>query len=94
MEFDWDDDNIDHIARHHLEPEEIEQAVYDPRRKSIDVYNIPSEKRRGLLGQTETGRLIAVILTIRIGKNGESLLRCVTARDANKTEQKIYRGRT
>lgn len=92
MEFDWDGDNIDHIARHHLEPEEIEEAVHDPNRKPIDVYNNPSEKRRGLLGKTENGRLIAVILTVRIGKDGQSLLRCVTARDANKTEQRIYRG--
>ena len=32
MEYDWDDDNVRHIARHYVEPYEAEEAVEDPRR--------------------------------------------------------------
>jgi hypothetical protein len=32
MEYDWDDENVRHIARHDVEPYEAEEAVEDPRR--------------------------------------------------------------
>lgn len=31
-EFEWDDDNIEHIARHDVEPWEAEEAVADGER--------------------------------------------------------------
>jgi len=32
MEYDWDAENVRHIARHDVEPYEAEEAVEDPRR--------------------------------------------------------------
>jgi len=29
LEPEWDDDNIEHIARHGVEPEEVEEIVYE-----------------------------------------------------------------
>jgi len=31
MEYDWDAENVRHIARHDVEPYEAEEAVEDPR---------------------------------------------------------------
>jgi uncharacterized protein len=57
-EFDWDDDNIEHIARHGVEPEDAEEAVGDPGRVT--------RRRRGgrlvVIGATEAGRVLVVVL--------------------------------
>jgi hypothetical protein len=29
LEPDWDDDNVEHIGRHGVEPEEVEEIVYE-----------------------------------------------------------------
>jgi len=29
LEAEWDDDNVEHIARHRVEPEEVEEIVYE-----------------------------------------------------------------
>jgi hypothetical protein len=29
LEAEWDDDNIEHIAHHDVEPEEVEEIVYE-----------------------------------------------------------------
>jgi uncharacterized protein len=87
VEFDWDDANIDHIAKHGLIPEEAEEALLDPKGVNIGAYNTPTEKRNSVLGATEGGRILRVVYTKRYGN-----IRVVTARDANKTEKRIYRG--
>jgi hypothetical protein len=44
LEAEWDDDNIEHIARHSIEPEEVEEIVYE------DCYSswIVRGRRRGI----------------------------------------------
>lgn len=87
--FDWNDDNTDHIRnRHGIEPEEAEQAVLDPRRIGLGAYNTAGEKRRGLAGATEAGRIVTVIFTARSG-----LIHVVTARDSTDSEKRRYRRR-
>lgn len=85
MEFEWDDANLEHIALHGVEPEEVEEAFGDARRIGIDVYNTATERRRGLLGQTEDGRLLFVVYTGRAGA-----IRVVTARDASERHHRRY----
>jgi uncharacterized DUF497 family protein len=84
--FDWDDGNIDHIARHGISTEEADEAASDRRRVGMSVYSSGDESRWGVIGATEDGRVLAVILTSRAG-----LLRVVTARDANPAERRRYR---
>jgi uncharacterized DUF497 family protein len=86
--FDWDDGNIDHIANHGISPEEAEEAALDRRRVGMTVYRSRDELRWGLIGATEEGRILAVILTNRFG-----LQRVVPARDANPAERRRYRRR-
>lgn len=58
-EFEWDEHNVDHIARHGVEPWEAEEAVADAGRVSL-----PSRGRRraGSIGMTEDGRVLVVIV--------------------------------
>ena len=86
--FDWDDENSDHVRRHGVEPEEVEEAVTDPRRLGVAAYNTAREVRRGMLGATSAGRVLAVVLTRRAGR-----VRIITARDADGAEKKRYRTR-
>ena len=86
MEFDWDDANIDHIARHHVTPDEAEEALTDPRRIGLDTYSPTDEIRYGVLGRTTEGRILVVIFTPRNG-----MVRVITARDANTTEKRRQR---
>ena len=84
--FDWDEENEGHIARHGVEPHEVEEAVLDPWRKPLSAYNRGGEKRRGLIGATEAGRVVFVIYVVRGGK-----VRPITANDATKAQEQRYR---
>lgn len=82
--FDWDEYNLDHIARHGVDPDEAEDAVLDP-----DRISFPARLDRvGFIGTTEAGRVLVVILDRK-----RYLWRVVTARDASPNEKKSYRRR-
>jgi len=82
--FDWDEYNLDHIARHGVDPGEAEDAVLDLGRVSFPA----KFGRVGFIGMTEAGRVLVVILN-----REKNLWRVVTARDANPNEKKSYRRR-
>ena len=84
--FNWDDYNLEHIARHAVEDFECEEAFEDPKRLSAGAYNTPQDKNYAFIGATEAGRILWVMYTFR----GE-LIRVGTARDANKREKKRYK---
>lgn len=86
--FDWDEHNTAHIDAHSLSQEEVEDAILDPRRVSVSVYDLDGEERRGIIGATITGRILFVVVTRR-----NDLLRVVTARDVNEREKRRYRGK-
>lgn len=77
-EFEWDNANIEHIARHGVEAEE---AVTDPHRARKATHS----GRRGVIGRTEDGRLLAVVYERRDRRIG-----VIMARDANAPETRIY----
>ncbi len=87
-EFDWDDGNIEHIARHGVEPWEAEESLLDPNRIGTPVYSVGRETRRAVLGATEAGRVLFLVFTRRSGR-----VRVVTARDAEIREKRRYRKR-
>jgi uncharacterized DUF497 family protein len=82
VELEWDDANLEHIALHGIQPEEVEEAFADSRRKSADAYSVPGERRAAILGRTDDGRLLYVVFTRRSGH-----IRTVTARDATDRER-------
>lgn len=83
--FDWDEGNEGHVARHGVEPYEVEEALLDPWRKPLSAHNRGGEKRRGLIGATEAGRILFVIYALRGGK-----VRPITANDATKAQKRRY----
>ena len=84
MEFDWDADNLKHIARHGVTPEETEEAVLiDP--LEADVQQHEREERVLCFGRTKSGRLLAMLYTGRRAK-----IRVVTAYEMTKQQQRMY----
>ncbi len=85
-EFDWDNDNVEHIARHGVEPGEAEEAARDSEGMVI-------RRRRGgrlaVIGMTEAGR----VLVVALDRETPGLWRVVTARNANQNEKRSYRRR-
>lgn len=83
--FDWDDGNTDHIVNHDVTPEEAEEALTDRHRVGMSVYNAGNERRWGVIGATEDGRILAIVYTKRSG-----LTRVIMARNANQAERRRY----
>jgi uncharacterized DUF497 family protein len=88
VEFDWDEANTAHIARHGVRPEEAEEALTDPRRLVLRIRSQAGEERWAALGTTEAGRILFVVFTRRRGR-----VRVITARDATPEEKRRYRKR-
>lgn len=84
--FDWDDGNVGHIARRRLAPDEVEEALLDPRRVGAPARNAAGERRWAALGATISGRVLLVVFTRRAG-----LVRVITARDADAAQRRRYR---
>jgi uncharacterized protein len=80
--FDWDDGNIDHIARHAFAPDEVEEVFaggYKVRRARDGLYSA--------LGETLSGRLAFVVFR----RMAKGTVRVVTARDMNDRERRMFR---
>lgn len=84
-EFEWDDDNISHIARHEVDPGEAEDAVRDTDR----IHFRTRSGRIFVIGMTEAGRMLAVVLE----RKETDWSRVVTARDVIEKEKRAYRRR-
>jgi uncharacterized protein len=84
IEFDWDEDNTSHIARHNVNQQEIEE-LFD--RNPIELPDDPvnGEERLLAYGITAQGRLLTVAYTERNGK-----VRPITAWDMTQQERKGY----
>lgn len=86
-DFDWDEANIGHLARHGVERWEAEEALLDPGRIGNAAYNVRGETRWAALGATEAGRrVLFVVFTWRRGR-----IWVVTARDTEAKEKCRYR---
>lgn len=72
-QFDWDEENIGHIAKHNVLPEETEEVILgDPMDIGFDV--VDGEERWTYLGETNDGRILWATIALR-GKR----MRVVTA---------------
>lgn len=86
----WRPDRIEHIARHELTPEQVDEAVFeDPDRKLLRGPRSDRDRSRHiyyLYGRTRAGRYVLVVL-LDLGE-GQALP--VTARDMSRTERRRY----
>jgi len=80
----WDEDTVDHISRHAVSPEEVEEVLFN----DSDSPRIMRGKENRYLayGKTNAGRFLLVVLTIANRKT-----RIITARDMTDREKKFYR---
>ena len=77
----WDDLIIDHIKKHNVKVEEVEEAFTNKKIESESYLN-----RKKILGITKKGRLITIIIS-------QSLC-VVTARDMSRKERTKYYEKT
>jgi len=85
--FEWDRNNLGKILAHGIKREEAEQALTN---EPIPIYQqeVAGEERFVYYGETDAGRLLAVIVTER----GERL-RVVTAYNLDAGQRRDYLGR-
>jgi hypothetical protein len=83
--FEWDTGNVSHIVRHKVTPEEAEQVLRnDPFDLAYEM--VEGEERWTSIGHTDSLRVLLLVWTLR----GEEIVRVVTAREAPKTERRLY----
>jgi len=83
--FEWDAFNTRHIARHGLQPHDVEQALANDPDTIRSVVAGTGEERWFTVGPNGAGRLLAVVWTLR-----GSRVRVVTAYPAGKRLQRDY----
>lgn len=77
----WNDWNIVHIAKHNVTPDEVEQVCHS-KYVTFETY----KRRIALIGPTETGHMIFIILAPK----EEGVYYPVTARVADRKERAYY----
>ena len=77
----WDEWSIEHIKKHKVNTTEIKEAT-----KGKIVIRPSYSDRLAIYGITKKKRLLTVVLSFKIQKEGY----IVSARDMNKKERKIY----
>ncbi|MGB6687279.1 MAG: BrnT family toxin [Terracidiphilus sp.] len=82
--FDWDSENIGHIAKHNVAPEESEEVILgEPLDIGFDL--VDDEERWSYIGETSDGRILWITITLR-GKR----MRVVTAFEPEKHWKVFY----
>lgn len=79
---EWNEWNIEHIAKHSVTPQEVEEACYNQavcRRTKDGLYIV--------YGQTDAGRYLFMVVRYK----SEGVVYVITARTMNKNEEKYYR---
>lgn len=86
--FEWDDHNAGKIwQRHGVLPTECEALFFNrPLVVHDDAAHSETERRYYALGQTDTGRALFVVFTVR-GRR----IRVISARDMSRKERRVYR---
>jgi len=86
-QFDWDEGNSDkNQIRHGVSDAECEQVFFNrPLVSGKDEKHSRYEARFYVLGQTDTGRKLFIVFTVRGDR-----LRVITARDMSRRETGIY----
>jgi uncharacterized DUF497 family protein len=84
LKFDWDDENLQHIARHRVTAAEAEHVLAHPT-IDIAVQQENGEERFKEAGTTANGRILEVVTTWRGGR-----IRVITAYDASSYVEREY----
>ena len=80
-ELEWDDQNIEHIARHNVGPQEVEEICF-----GLHISQKAGDKRYILSGQSVGGRYINVV----VEQVGKGLFRPITAFEMSESYKRRY----
>lgn len=83
--FQWDEDNVSPIARHHVYPDEVEELAFDDE----PWIKKGSGGTRYMLGYTISGRYLFVVYALK----EKGIARVVTAMDMDEKSRRLYRKR-
>ena len=84
-EFEWDGNNIEHISRHGVSPDEVEDVAFDD-----DPWIRKGRKgTRYMLGHTIAGRYLFAVYVLR----SKGIARVITAMEMDEKTKKLYRKR-
>ena len=78
-EFEWDEANEEHILRHDVYPEEVEEVF------AGNPYIRRNRDRYLVYGRDDSGPYLTVVCTGRGAR-----IRVITARDMNRSERSLY----
>jgi len=83
--FDWDSDNIEHIGRHNVSPDEVEDVAFD------DEPWIRKGRKgtRYILGYTVAGRYLFIVYVLK----GKGIARVMTAVEMDEKTRRLYKRR-
>lgn len=80
--FTWDEDTIDHIARHGITPEEVEEIAFE----GSPYIRKGRQGRRYLYGKTIGGRYLFIVYVL----TDKGKAQVITARDMDQKERRLY----
>ena len=81
---EWDDENVEHIARHGVNPDEVEDVC-----SGLNISEKQGNRRYILSGQSREGRYLNIVVeTI-----SEGFFRPITAYQMNEVQKARYRKR-
>ena len=84
FQFEWDEVNTGHLARHQIEPSEVEQVILN-RPADLEAHLRNGEDRIVQVGETDTGRIFIVVTTMCDGR-----IRVVTAWPAKERLRRYF----
>ena len=84
-DFEWDDDNIEHMAKHGVSPDEVEGVAFDDE----PWVKKGRQGTRYMLGYTVAGRYLFVVYVLK----GKGSARVITAMDMDNKTRKLYKRR-
>jgi len=83
--FEWDNSNMEHIARHSISPDEVEDVAFDDE----PWIKKGREGTRYMLGYTVAGRYLFTVYILK----GKGIARVITAMDMDEKTKKLYKKR-
>jgi uncharacterized DUF497 family protein len=91
MKITWDDNkNKENIKKHKVSFEEAQTVFYDPHSRLIhDPEHSDEEDRFVILG---ISKMLDLLVVCHCYREGDEVIRIITARKATKTESKAYYG--
>jgi len=82
---EWREDNIAHIARHRVTPEEVEEVCFS----GTSFVETAGQELYYITGQSQAGRYLFIIVKYL----GHGTVKVITARDMDQKEKTRYKKR-